>query len=332
MYARLDLLQIKVIFLYKKIYFFVYRAMNKLLKTIFPEKIRCIAVTAPAGLPDHLRLDRAIEELSEVLTVKNYTAQPTANTPPYLAADSSERLKCFNAAVNDPDVELILAVRGGFGSVHILPGIDYDTLRRRNLPVMGYSDITAVHCAMLAKNAGVPISGCNLLQLNEAAEDDLSIASHRLALQQNANQSTLPAPVLQAVNTQAIATQRVAYPAYAANLTVLASLCGTGFMPDFSNRILIIEDVNEPLYKIDRMLEQLRLSGVLKNIPALVFGKFTDPENSAEALDKLFERFAATLGSPCYKNFAFGHQFPMCAVNSSHTLHIANDQKPFFTP
>ena len=65
-----------------------------------------------------------------------------------LSADSADRLAMFNAAVRDSEVDLILAVRGGFGSVHILPGIDYDTMQKRRLPVMGYSDITALHCAM----------------------------------------------------------------------------------------------------------------------------------------------------------------------------------------
>ena len=305
--------------------------MNKQLKTIFPEKIRCIAITAPAGFPDQTVLAQAVNELQKAVKVKSFIAQPTADTPTYLAADAADRLDCFNAAINDPEVDLILSVRGGFGSVHILRGLDYDTLRRRNLPVMGYSDITAIHCAMLSKNAGIPISGSNLLQLSEVVKDDLSFASHQQALCGCDQTIELPAPLLQAITPQA-ATQAVASPAYAANLTVLASLCGTEFMPDFSNKILIIEDVNEPAYKIDRMLEQLRLSGILKNISALVFGEFTDPENSAEALTKLFNRFSEKLNCPCYKNFAFGHKFPMYAVNSSLTLNIAHNQKPFFTP
>lgn len=331
MYATLDLLQIKVIFLYKTFDFFVYLTMIRQLKTIFPEKIRCIAITAPAGCPNNAALVQAVEELKKAVRVKDFIAKPTAETPAYLAADAADRLACFNAAVNDPEVDLILAARGGFGSVHILSGIDYDTLRRRNLPVMGYSDITALHCAMLSQKAGIPISGSNLLQLSEVLNDDLSFVSHKLALCGCSRPADIPSPPLQAVNSQGFAAKTVAGLAYAANLTVLTSLCGTEFMPDFSNKILIIEDVNEPVYKIDRMLEQLRLTGVLKNIAALVFGEFTAPENSTEALTKLFERFAALLDRPCYKNFAFGHKFPMCAVNSSYTLHTANDQKPFFT-
>ena len=304
--------------------------MKKLLQPIFPENIRCIAVTAPAGKAAPAALELALQELAQVVKVKNYIAQATDDTPSYLAADAAARIACFNNAVNDPEVDLIAAVRGGFGSVHILHKIDYDTLRKRNLPVMGYSDITSLHCAMLAKNAGVPIAGSNLMQFEEVVKDDLSIASHHLALQNNINPTVLPAPEIQAGNELA-ATQKVSGKAYAANLTVLASLCGTEFMPDFSNRILIIEDVNEPVYKLDRLLHQLYLSGVLKDLQALVFGRFTGGENSPEVPDKLFASFSAKLPCPCYKNFAFGHEFPMIAVNSNHTLTLQNNKAPAFS-
>ena len=330
MYVGLDLLQIKVIFLHKNINFFLIFDMKNAVKQIFPEKIRCIAVTAPAGFAQVDKLAEAVELLNRAVKVKSFIAERSGNTPDYLAADADDRLAMFNAAVNDPEVDMILAVRGGFGSVHILPGIDYSTLAARKLPVMGYSDITALHCAMLARKAGIPIAGSNLLQIKELLNDNLSTASHHLAMQDDFPETILPAPRLEAVNNQAVKTI-VKAPAYAANLTVLTSLCGTEFMPDFSDMILIIEDVNEPLYKIDRMLEQLYLSGTLKNIKALVFGKFTGPENPPEALNRLFERFSAKLNLPCYKNFEFGHEFPMMAVNSSHTMQISAGLMPSIT-
>lgn len=330
MYAGLDLLQIKVIFLFK-----IYKKTWNIFmfdrsKTIFPEQIRCVAVTAPAGTAAPEAVSPAIKMLEQHLTVKNYIARPTADTPQYLAGLPEQRAELFNRAVNDSEVDLILALRGGFGSVHILQEIDYATLRKRNLPVMGYSDITSLHCAMLAKNAGVPIAGSNLMQQGEVFADDLSFSSHKLALQKNISKTVLAAPAIKAVNELA-AAQRVSGKACAANLTVLASLCGTEFMPDFSNRILIIEDVNEPIYKLDRLLHQLYLSGVLKDLQALVFGRFTGGENSPEVLDKLFASFSAKLPCPCYQDFAFGHEFPMIAVNSNHTLTLQNNHAPVFS-
>ena len=310
--------------------FFLIFIMKNSVKNIFPENIRCAAITAPAGFPDQSKLVEAIALLEKMVKVKDYIAAQPPGTPRYLSAEANDRLAMFNAAVRDPEVDIIIAVRGGFGSVHILPGIDYETLKKRQLPVMGYSDITALHCAMLAKNAGIPIAGSNLLQLFQVLNDDLSFTSHRLALQNIFSRTLLPSASLEAVNIPG-ANTTVTAPAYAANLTVLTSLCGTEFMPDLKDMILIIEDVNEPLYKIDRMLEQLYLNNVLKNIKALVFGKFTDPENSPEALAKLFAGFAGKLNKPCYKNFEFGHEFPMTAVNPHHILEITAGHAPSIT-
>ena len=298
--------------------------MKNTVKNIFPEKIRCVAVTAPAGRPAPEKLTEAIKIWSGMVKVKNFIAGFSDHTPSYLAAAAADRVNMFNAAISDPEVDLILAVRGGFGSVHILPEIDYAALKKRNLPVMGYSDITALHCAMLAKHAGIPIAGSNLLQISEVLNDELSLTSHALALQNDPPESQLPVINLEAVKRK---TENITVkaPAYAANLTVLSSLCGTEFMPDFSNYILIIEDVNEPLYKLDRMFEQLRLNGIFNNLSALVFGKYSGVENHADELNKLFEQLAEKLKIPCFKNFVFGHEFPMYAVNSSHIMTIKND-------
>ena len=108
--------------------------------------------------------------------------------------------------------------------------------------------------------------------------------------------------------------------AAALNLTVLASLCGTPFMPDFSGMILILEDINEPVYKIDRMLTQLAINGVFSNLAMLIFGNFSGTESTE--LEMLFKRFADTLNIPCLSNFPFGHCFPMHAVNASQMMHI----------
>lgn len=300
--------------------------MKSTVKTIFPENIRCVAITAPAGFPDQDKLANSVKILSKMVKVKNYIAAKSSGTPGYLSADSADRLAMFNAAIRDPEVDLILAVRGGFGSVHILPGIDYETLKKRQLPLMGYSDITSLHCAMLAKDAGIPIAGSNLLQLDEVLSDKLSFASHRQALRGASDPADISRYDLAPVNLPA-QSLTVKAQAYAANLTVLTSLCGTEFMPDFSGMILITEDVNEPVYKLDRMFEQLRLSGALKNLQALVFGKFTHPENNADDLNKFFENIAGKLDCPCFKNFEFGHKFPMCAVNAAHTIAISAEKK-----
>ncbi|MBE6381107.1 MAG: LD-carboxypeptidase [Lentisphaerae bacterium] len=306
--------------------------MKYSLKNIFPDHIRNIAVTSPAGRPDMEQLKIVIGQMrSAGIGIVNCLPEASPQTPHYLAADAADRLKKFNQAVNDPAVDMIICARGGFGCVHLLDQIDYTTLQERNLPVMGYSDITALHCAMLKQKAGMAIAGSNLVTLDRVAEDDFSYLSHRAALDINSAPVILPeAPqALQAVYPENFAGE-VSGNAYAANLTVLTSLCGTGFMPDFSNMILILEDVNEPVYKLDRMLEQLRCNGVFADLKALGFGIFSGIDDN-RALTMLQQRIAGNLTCPVFCGFQFGHTYPMCAVNSQRFLTLRAGQRIRFS-
>lgn len=300
--------------------------MNSTLKSPFPEQIRVIAVTAPAGLPDAEKLQKELDFIASYVKVKSYLAVPKSTTPGYLAGEIPERLQLLNNAINDPEVDMILCARGGFGSMHLLSGIDYDTLRRRNLPLMGYSDITALHCALLAKNAGIPIAGSNLIGWQAVTEDKFSLQAHQAALSINSRAVLDSAPQkIRALLPEHPSTVTAA--AYAANLTVLAALCGTEFMPDFSKYTLILEDVNEPLYKVDRMLTQLHLAGVFKNVQALAMGCFTGLDNTA-GLQELFCRIARLNDIPLFAGFQFGHTMPMGAINARKNLTLSDGQFP----
>ncbi len=296
--------------------------MKNSIKSIFPENIRTVAVTAPAGAADSGKLADALALAGSMVKIKNYIPDKSVDVPSYLAAHASERVKLFNAAVNDPEVDLIMCTRGGFGSMHLLDKIDYETLRKRNLPVMGYSDITAIHCAMAAQKAGVPVAGAMLLTLQNALADDFTVSTHLKALAAESDAAqTISVQELHDL-TPTVGKGPVKARAYAANLTVLTALCGTEYMPDFTGRILILEDINEPVYKIDRMLTQLRMAGVLNNLQALIFGKFTGQDTDQQLLKALLEKTAQNMQCRCFSNFCFGHTFPMHAINSAKELCI----------
>lgn len=296
--------------------------MNNTHKKLFPANIRSVAVTAPAGpvAPQDLAAAMQILHSLDVKILNYLPANATDDVPEYLSASSSERIRLLNAAIRDPETDLILCVRGGFGCMHLLNQIDYQTLRQRKLPVMGYSDITALHCAMLSKKAGMAIAGTNLMTLQQILPDDFSCQSHLAALSSDKLPHVLTAPqILQPLNQAASSINPVKAHAYAANLTVLAALCGSEFMPDFQNMILILEDINEPLYKLDRLLTQLQLNRSFDRLSALVFGSFTGGGEPA-GLEKLLGNIAGMVGCACFKNFTFGHVFPMCAINSTRQL------------
>ena len=309
--------------------------MNNSINNLFPSEIRTAAITAPAGPPDPLMLETSLQALQNSrIKVKSYLPESAGNAPAYLSAEPEERIRLLNAAINDPEVDMIICARGGFGSVHLLDHIDYTTLRQRQLPVMGYSDITALHCAMLSQHAGIPVAGSNLLSITQASGDAFSIASHHAALDLQASIPVkLPAAPLplQMVIPQPGKSQTVSAKAFAANLTVLASLCGSKYLPHLDDMILIIEDVNEPVYKLDRMLSQLAANGVFDGLAALVFGIFTGCDNDND-MDLLQKRIAGTLSCPCWKNFQFGHVFPMCAINACRKIQISPESEITILP
>ncbi|MBE6369874.1 MAG: LD-carboxypeptidase [Lentisphaerae bacterium] len=291
-------------------------------KSIFPANIRTVAVTAPAGLPDREKLRSALRYLKACnVNVVDYIADKGSEELSYLAASAEHRAASFNQAINDPSVDMILCARGGFGCVHILDRIDFGALQQRQLPVMGYSDISALHCAMLKNSAGIAIAGSNLIGIEQAAQDTLSLTTHRTALDRQQQKTNLaPSTLKQLRPVLPGATPAVNARAYAGNLSVLTSLCGTEFMPDFRGMILILEDVNEAVYKLDRMLTQLLHNGIFDQLQMLIFGDFSGAD--ARELDILQKRLASQLAIPCLKNFPFGHRFPMNAVNSALLLEI----------
>jgi len=292
------------------------------IKSLFSASVNTVAVVSPAGMPDAVKYQDMVKLLLDSgVAVKEYIARRDDSTPDYLAGSTASRIEALNSAINDPDVDLILCSRGGFGSVHLLDAVDYTTLRKRDLPVMGYSDITALHCAMLAKDAGTAIAGCNLTSLDNLLTDDLTQSSHFQALA--GTRQELPQKVMPIYPGSM--SKSVSARAYAGNLTVMASLCGTEYMPDFKNMILILEDVNEPLYKIDRMLTQLSMNHVFDNIAALGCGVFSGHGGKEQELLQLFAEIARKSGIPCFHGFQFGHVFPMQAVNSRRILNIYSD-------
>ena len=126
---------------------------------LFPASVRTVGLTSPASQPDAARIAEARRFLEETCGVKTVLAPSALKRGPmkYCCGTPESRLADFHALLNDPRIDLILCTRGGFGSAHILPELDFDLLRERNLPVYGYSDISALHLAMLAKNAGIPV-------------------------------------------------------------------------------------------------------------------------------------------------------------------------------
>ena len=272
-----------------------------------------IAVVAPAGKISREKFETGFACLQELAGggVKVMPHVFTDYGVSYLAAGAEERAEDIMSAWLDPEVMAILCVRGGFGSAQILDLLDWEALRSRpEMPVIGYSDITALHFAMAAKGVGIPVVAPMIGTLNEALSSPYTCRSYA-DLISGRSCELLPAEAYG--DFRVIKPGDVSGKLLAGNLAVAVTLCGTPYFPDVRDRILLFEDLNEPLYKLDRYFTQLEMCGVLQNCRGLLLGQFTDCAPQEE-LDELFERIAGKVNGPVISNLPFGHTYPLACL------------------
>jgi len=268
------------------------------------QKIRCVGVFAPASRTEKSRLEPFLSQMqSEGVRVKLAPHLFAFDDFAYLAAKAEERAQDFQTLYCDPEVDFLLAFRGGYGCVQLLDKLDCAALKKApRKPVGGYSDLTALHCFLAKEEIGhpvvMPMAGrfCELLK----EVKDAPLYRQALPAALGLEKADFAFELVSLARSRK--AQGVCMPC---NLSVLASLAGTPYLPDFRGRILFLEDVNEPLYRIDRLLTQLTLSGIIEAAEAVVFGEFSGAD--ASELPLLLRRFAASWGKPCLAGFPFGH-------------------------
>lgn len=219
----------------------------------------------------------------------------------YLAGTDTQRLADLNAAIRDDRIDGIWCVRGGYGAMRILDGIDYDAMRRRPKTLIGYSDITALHAAFATRANVVTFHGPTARgALTDFTRDSLQ----RATIAQT--DSCGVAPEARTIRRGVAAGRLVG-----GNLALLAALTGTPFAPDYRATILVLEDVAEPTYRIDRMIRQLVLSGTLGELAGIAFGQFTDgdaaEEGNVRGLNDILRETAELLGVPAVAGIPLGH-------------------------
>lgn len=215
----------------------------------------------------------------------------------YLAGADRDRLGEIEAALGDPAVTAILAARGGYGATRLLPGISLP--RERTPLLMGFSDITALH-ALFQREHRVSLHAPVLTQLGRQPE---AVFERWVRLCERPE----PAPVLH--GTTCLVPGVVEGRVMGGNFEVLTRLVGTPFLPDLTGALLLLEDVGERPYKLDRMWTHLRHAGVFERIAGVILGDFTGCEEkdadftSGDVLRELAEE----TGLPCAAGFPVGH-------------------------
>jgi muramoyltetrapeptide carboxypeptidase len=231
----------------------------------------------------------------------------------HLAGTDTQRADDLNALFNDSSVDAIFCLRGGSGAARILPLLDYAMIRANAKPLMGYSDITALHNALLAKAGIVSFHGPN------ASSDwnPFHVKQFKQMFEQQTRMhfSNLPKADDELVNsqylTQTITPGKATGQLIGGNLTVLTALAGSTYLPQFDGAILFLEDIDEAPYRIDRMLSTLKLMGALDKIAGVVFGGCNDcsPGNGygSLTLDEIFADYIKPLAIPAYRGAMIGH-------------------------
>lgn len=262
-----------------------------------------VALVAPAGpLRGEEDLRRAVEN------ARSFGWEPVVGEHAlarcgYLAGADRERLHDLNAALATETIDGIWCLRGGYGAMRLLEHVDYDAMRRRPKVLLGYSDITALHAAMATRANVITYHGPTA----RAALTPFSRASLERALRGDDPCGVAP-------DARPLVGGRARGPLAGGNLALLCALCGTPYAPTLEGAILVMEDVNEAVYRVDRMLSQLHLSGMLARCAGIIFGRFTDvptdaPEEAtgARTLDDVLSETAARAGVPCITGAPVGH-------------------------
>lgn len=260
-----------------------------------------VALVAPAGpLRDETDLQHALDA-ARSMGWEPVVGEHVLERKGYLAGSDEHRVADLNRFAHDRSIDGIWCIRGGYGAMRLLDKIDYHAWFRRPKALIGYSDITSLHAALNSRADLVAYHGPTA----RGHLSDFSRASLRAAVVDGV-ESCGTAP-----NAITLCGGRARGRLIGGNLALLTALCGTRYAPSFADSILVIEDVNESVYRIDRMLTQLRLSGALHVVAGIAFGQFTeipeDPVNLERPLSDVFREVAESGNVPCLANIPVGH-------------------------
>jgi muramoyltetrapeptide carboxypeptidase len=231
----------------------------------------------------------------------------------YLAGKDADRAADVNAMFEDSDVQAVMAIRGGWGCSRILPLLDYDLIRRHPKILMGYSDITALLLAVHSRTGLITFHG----PVATSTWNPFSVDYVRRILF-NGEAVTLqnPPPSESSLartkdRVQTVTGGKARGRLLGGNLSVLAGIIGSDYLPDWNDAILFVEDDGEGIYRIDRMLTELDLAGVLKKVRGFIFGKCTNcgpgEGYGSLTLEEVLSDHVKPLGIPAWFGAMIGH-------------------------
>jgi muramoyltetrapeptide carboxypeptidase len=263
-----------------------------------------VALVSPSGPVPAERVDAAVGVLTG-WGLRTRLGEHALARHGYLAGTDAQRLADLNGALADPRVRAVLCLRGGYGMQRIIDGIDMAAVRRDAKLIMGFSDITALHLALWEGARLATVHGPVAAQFDKGAQS-LTALGAKLVLM-SANPVTVTADAAESTYRVHVAG-RAEGVLLGGNLSMLASTIGTAHQPDLKGAILLVEEVGEAPYRIDRMVTQLLRSGAIDGVAGIAVGQFTDcADGWKTTAEDVLEELLAPLGVPVLGGLPIGH-------------------------
>ena len=285
-----------------------------------------IAIAAPGGYAlDDVALLRGIERLQEQGCLVHNYYEPAQKFQRFGGSDAG-RLAQLNAAASDPDVQVVMALRGSYGISRILAHIDFPAMAASGKLFVGYSDFTAFHMALMAQTGCISFAGPMF------CDDFIGEEPVDFTLQQFWNCISGPRHVVTA-KVQHNPLVDVRGTLWGGNLAMLTHLLGTPYFPQMDGGILFVEDVNEHPYRVERMLLQLLHAGVIGRQKALVLGDFSHyrlgAQDNGYDFDAMLAFLRERLPVPVLTGLQFGHVRERVTLPFGAQAHLRSDADGF---
>ncbi|MEN8122598.1 MAG: LD-carboxypeptidase [Bacteroidota bacterium] len=281
---------------------------------IFPKRLKkgaIIGLIAPGGPITKKQLDETIEKV-EQLGFKTYYTETVLSQYGYFAGKDKERADDLMNMFANENVDAILAVRGGYGAIRILDLLDYELIKQNPKVLIGYSDVTALHCAIYEQTGLITFHGpVGISSFNEFSVESLTKVlikpkkNYRYPYEREKETDDKFEFDLYSINDGQAEGVLIG-----GNLSVLDSMIGSKFEPDFKNKIVYLEEISEKTYKVDKMLVHLLQATNLKSAAGIALGIFNKCDKMDEprlTLRQALEDLLKPLNIPIVYGLPFGH-------------------------
>ncbi|ACB52950.1 putative peptidase S66, LD-carboxypeptidase A [Crocosphaera subtropica ATCC 51142] len=292
---------------------------NSLIK---PQKLKAgsgVGLVSPAGATFTTEDINIVQDAVKALGLVPYLAPHLLDQYGYLAGKDKDRANDINHFFADPKIDLILPIRGGWGCARVLPYLDYNLIQNNPKIIIGFSDLTALLIAIYTQSRLVTFHGPNGLtswrtkQVNSFKQ---ALFTEEKISFQNEKDADDTNRLMQVKNRIQTITPGIARgKLIGGNLSVLSSIIGSPYVPDFKDYILFIEDVGEEVYRIDRMITHLKVAGILDKISGFIFGECTNclPNGgyASLTLEQVLNDHIKPLKIPAWMGAKIGHIEPV---------------------